>query len=168
MFLVQFGTLLCKISRSYQGLHMPVTTVEPPDLYSLVYTSTASRPLAKSDLEGILTNARRKNLEEHVTGLLLFTEGKFMQYFEGPKTGVLKIFELICKSSLHEQIVEVSRQSLASREYGDWSMAFLADVDPQSLPQTREDASLRRNLEAQTSVDSTTAHTQLAEFWKKP
>lgn len=147
---------------------MPVTTLESPDLYSLVYTSTASRPLSTSDLERILTTARRKNLEEQVTGLLLFNEGQFMQYLEGPKTGVIKIFELICKSSVHEQILEVSRQSLTVREYGDWSMAFLADVNPESLPLASEDASLRRHLEAPTGADSTAAHGQLAEFWKKP
>ena len=68
-------------------------------------------------------------MQEHVTGLLLFTEGKFMQYLEGPKSGVLKIFEIIKKSSMHEQITQVSRQSVDTREYGDWSMAFFADVD---------------------------------------
>ena len=145
-----------------------MTSLEPSSLYSLVYTSTASRPLAKSDLEHILTNARKRNLEEHVTGLLLFTEGKFMQYLEGPKSGVLKIFESIKKSTLHEKIVEVSRQSLASREYGDWSMAFLADVDAHSLQPASEAEPLARSLEAETTDVSSPAHHQLADFWKKP
>lgn len=147
---------------------MTTITADPSSLYSLVYTSTASRPLAKSDLERILDNARKRNLEEHVTGLLLFTEGKFMQYLEGPEDGVVKIFELIIKSSLHEQIVEVSRKSIAAREYGDWSMAFLADVNAESLPTASQDASLIRALEGQTTAASTPAHTQLAEFWNKP
>ena len=147
---------------------MSMTSVDQPDLYSLVYTSTASRPLAKSDLERILDNARTRNLEENVTGLLLFTEGKFMQYLEGPKSGVLKIFELIKTSSLHDQIVEVSRNDLVVREYGDWSMAFLADVDAHALPHLGDDASLQRGLEAPATAASTPAHTQLAEFWKKP
>ncbi len=147
---------------------MPMTPVEPSPLYSLVYTSTASRPLAKSDLEHILGNARKRNLEEHVTGLLLFTEGKFMQYLEGPKSGVLKIFEIIKKSSMHEQITEVSRQSVDTREYGDWSMAFLADVDAHSLSRDSKDAVLVNTLEAETADVCSAAHTQLAEFWKKP
>lgn len=147
---------------------MTMTSAEPSTLYSLVYTSTASRPLAKSDLQRILDNARKRNLEEDVTGLLLFTNGNFMQYLEGPEGGVIKIFELIKKSSLHAQIIEVSRKSIAAREYGDWSMAFLADVDPQALPTASQDASLMRGLEEQTAAASTPAHTQLAEFWNKP
>jgi hypothetical protein len=100
----------------------------------LVYSSTAIRPLAKSDLENILSTARLRNLQEQVTGLLLFTNGKFTQYLEGPKAGVLAIFEIIKTSSLHQDIVEISRQPVERREYGDWSMAFLADVDAHVLP----------------------------------
>lgn len=145
-----------------------MTSVEQLPLYSLVYTSTASRPLAKNDLERILDNARKRNLEEQVTGLLLFTEGKFMQYLEGPQSGVLTIFEAIKKSTLHHQIVEVSRQAVSAREYGDWSMAFLADIDAHALPDDAKDAPLRSNLEAKATATSSAAHHQLAEFWKKP
>ena len=144
-----------------------MTSTEQPALSSLVYTSTASRPLAKSDLEHILVNARQRNLQEQVTGLLLFSEGKFMQYLEGPQIGVLKIFDLIKTSSLHEQIVEVSRQSIDRREYGDWSMAFLADVDPHALPSST-DAPLIQGLEAESTDTSSPAHVQLSGFWKKP
>ncbi len=147
---------------------MPTTVVEPSPLYCLVYTSTATRPLAKSDLEHILSEARKRNLQEQVTGLLLFTEGKFMQYLEGPQSGVLKIFDLIKQSSLHGQITEVSRQEVGKREYGGWSMAFLADVDAHSLAVGSEDAALRRGLDAETAADSSPANVQLAEFWKKP
>jgi hypothetical protein len=147
---------------------MSMTSVEPSALYSLVYRSIASRPLEKNDLERILDDARKRNLEEHVTGLLLFNEGKFMQYLEGPQSGVLKIFELIKKSSLHEKIAEVSRQPVSTREYGDWSMAFLADVDAHSLPRASEDEPLIRSLEIETTGVSSPAHNQLAEFWKKP
>jgi hypothetical protein len=147
---------------------MTMTAVEPSSLYSLVYTSTASRPLSKTDLERILDNARKRNLQEQVTGLLLFNDGKFMQYLEGPQSGVLEIFDIIKKSSLHEQIVEVSRQAIGMREYGDWSMAFLADTDAHSLTTGSEDAPLLRTVEAETTEASTPAHAQLAEFWKKP
>lgn len=147
---------------------MSMTAVEPSSLYSLVYTSMASRPLSKIDLEYILDKARKRNIEEQVTGLLLFTDGKFMQYLEGPQTAVLKIFDSIKKSSLHKQITEVSRQTVDTREYGDWSMAFLADVDAHFLPHGSDDAQLLRGLEAKTTDSSSTAHTQLAEFWKKP
>ncbi len=144
-----------------------MTATDKTALYSLVYRSTARRPLAKSDLENILGSARKTNLEAHVTGLLLFTDGKFMQYLEGPKAGVLAIFEIIKKSSLHHAIIDISQRPLASREYGDWSMAFLADVDAHVLPRGLEDGPLMDRLEAETTDTSTPARTQLADFWKK-
>ena len=79
-------------------------------------------------------------MQEQVTGLLLFREGKFMQYLEGPKAGVLKIFEIIKTSSLHQDILEISIQPVERREYGDWSMAFLADVDAHDLLRAIDDA----------------------------
>ena len=118
---------------------MPMTAVDPSSLCSLFYTSTASRPLSKSDLENILMNARKTNLQEQVTGLLLFTEGKFLQYLEGPHSGVLKVFDIIKKSKLHQEITEVSQKPLGRREYGDWSMAFLADVDADCSQRAVED-----------------------------
>lgn len=147
---------------------MPMTAMDQSSLYSLVYTSTASRPLAKSDLENILTSARKRNLQAQVTGLLLFTDGKFMQYLEGPKAGVLAIFEIIKTSSLHQDMIAISQQPLERREYGEWSMAFLADVDAHVLPRAVEDAPLIARLEASTTDTSTLAQTQLADFWKKP
>ena len=69
---------------------------------------------------------------------------------------------------MHEQITEVSRQSVDTREYGDWSMAFLADVDAHSLSRDSKDAVLVNTLEAETADVCSAAHTQLAEFWKKP
>ena len=148
---------------------MLMAAIDPSPLYSLVYTSTASRPLATSDLENILLHARKNNLQEHVTGLLLFTEGKFMQYLEGPQSGVLKIFDIIKKSKLHKEITEVSRKPLASREYGDWSMAFLADVDAHSLRRAveEENAPLTDGLKAPITGASSRAQTQWAELLKK-
>lgn len=147
---------------------MLMAAIGPLPLYSLVYTSTAARPLAKSDLENILLHARKNNLQEHVTGLLLFTEGKFMQYLEGPQSGVLKIFDTIKKSKLHTEITEVSRKPLASREYGDWSMAFLADVDAHSLQRAVEDenAPLMDGMKAPITGTSSRAQTEFAELLK--
>ncbi len=106
-------------------------------------------------------------MNEQVTGLLLFIDGKFMQYLEGPKAGVLKVFDLIKIASLHRDIVEISQQPLERREYGDWSMAFLADVDAHVVPRAMADAPLIDRLDAETTDASTLAQTQLADFWKK-
>lgn len=145
-----------------------MTTPDDSTLYSLVYRSTASRPLTKSDLDDILRAARTRNVQEQVTGLLLFIYGKFMQYLEGPKASVLAIFEIIKQSSLHREIIEVSRQPVLSREYGDWSMAFLADVDAHVFPPAVDAAALIDRLDAEAITTSTIAQTQLAGFWKKP
>ena len=42
-----------------------------PDLYSLVYVSTAARVLSMDDIGRLLDKARQRNLDEGVTGVLL-------------------------------------------------------------------------------------------------
>ena len=81
-------------------------------------------------------------MNEQVTGLLLFIDGKFMQYLEGPKAGVLKVFDLI-------------------------KIASLPDVDAHVVPRAMADAPLIDRLDGETTDASTLAQTQLADFWKK-
>ena len=44
------------------------------DLYSLVYVSTATRLLAMDDIDRLLEKARQRNLDQDVTGVLLYSD----------------------------------------------------------------------------------------------
>jgi hypothetical protein len=106
----------------------PILT-DAPVLYSLTYRSLAVRPLRHAELAQLLVAARQHNQAEGVTGILLFLQGRFMQYLEGPADGLDRIFARIQASPLHRDLTEPLREPLAQRAYADWTMAFLADAD---------------------------------------
>jgi hypothetical protein len=94
------------------------------DLHALVYVSTATHLLAMSEIESLLERAQLHNLEEDITGVLLYDAGNFMQYLEGPSEGLSRVYGNIKKSNLHHGIVELLRWPLSEREFPNWSMGF--------------------------------------------
>jgi hypothetical protein len=94
------------------------------DLHALVYVSVASHPLSQAEINHLLERARARNAREQVTGVLLYSHGNFMQYLEGPASGIANVYQAIKADGLHHGIIELLREAIAEREFSDWSMAF--------------------------------------------
>ena len=90
----------------------------------VAYVSSATGILSDNTLEGLLTSAWQRNKEHQVTGVLLFDEGTFFQYFEGPPAGIEEVYGHIKRSTLHTGIIELQRTQLAQREFPRWLMGF--------------------------------------------
>jgi hypothetical protein len=95
-----------------------------PAMHAIAYVSSAAWSLLDDELEFILTESRRFNLAAGVTGILLYCDGNFMQYFEGPDDAMVETWERIRKSRRHHQINELMNQAIEEREFGDWAMGF--------------------------------------------
>lgn len=93
------------------------------DLWAIVYVSKAARPMTQDDLAHILEGARRRNAEEGITGVLLYSDGSFMQYLEGPAAGMLRVYAIIKTHPLHYGLIDLVREPIQSREFAEWSMA---------------------------------------------
>ena len=93
------------------------------DLQALVYVSSAKRLLSADELTHLLECARERNAKEKVTGVLLYSHGKFMQYLEGPEAGLHKVYGLIKTHPLHYALIDLVREPIAAREFAEWSMA---------------------------------------------
>ena len=95
-------------------------------MFYLVYKSKATQEFSPSDLKALLLNARIRNREVGVTGILIYDAGWFLQVLEGEQTAVEEIFSRIEKDPLHTDISVLNRvPSVAKRRmFGDWSMAF--------------------------------------------
>lgn len=94
-----------------------------PDLCAIVYVSKAARPVTPGDLTRILDSARRRNSEEKITGVLLYADGSFMQYLEGPAVGLLRVYGIIKTDPLHYGLIDLVREPIQAREFAEWSMA---------------------------------------------
>lgn len=95
-----------------------------PPLEALAYTSSAQGSFSEADLEALLARARERNRELGVTGALLYHDGCFFQYFEGPPASVAAVYERIRLSPLHRGLIELMRAPAWRRTFSDWQMGF--------------------------------------------
>lgn len=93
------------------------------ELKLICYISSATRLLKPGDLEEILRKSRRRNEERGISGVLLHSNGTFMQIIEGPERAVESLFEVISMDPRHTGIQRLLTRRLEERQFGDWSMA---------------------------------------------
>ncbi len=68
----------------------------------IIYLSSSVEYLNSEEIESLLSQSREKNIENDITGLLLYADGDFLQVIEGPKVAMLDLFESIKKDSRHK------------------------------------------------------------------
>jgi hypothetical protein len=133
------------------------------ELLSLVYVSSAVRPLSRAETDDLLERSRERNHRESITGVLLYSHGNFMQCLEGPPEAVRRLYEAIKVDPIHRNVTELYNARIVSREFADWSMAFRSicafgvsnPVELDALFATRAGAARGP------------AHALLAKFWNK-
>lgn len=148
------------MSMSFQG------QTHRPDLYSIVYVSTAARPVPLDELMHLLDGARRRNAEEGITGVLLYSDTSFMQCLEGPAAGLSRVYDIIKRHSLHYGLIDLIREPIKEREFADWAMAFhIVGAFGRASP-AAQDALLADRLRISSRPPSP-ACGLLSEFWFK-
>ncbi len=98
----------------------------------IVYVSTASYPMHSPDLQFLLRESRRLNHHNDITGVLLHSDGNFMQCFEGPEQAVIETYERIRASRRHRDLVELMNERVRLRHFSAWDMG-LAEPAPSML-----------------------------------
>ncbi len=136
------------------------------DLRAIVYVSTAIQLMSVSQLESLLLVARGLNLEDAVTGVLLYSDGNFMQYFEGSEESVRVTYERIRASRQHKDIIEILSERVAQRSFPDWQMGFAQPTQSELLAlSTARWQSMA--VEAPGSSAISPGLALLQDFWKR-
>jgi len=121
--------------------------------------------MTEPELEALLLKARAKNREAGVTGVLLFHDGSFFQYFEGPTEGVQSVYDRILASPLHQGITELMRSSTHDRAFGNWQMGL--SRAPRSTMLRLSNASWLNRIQTGSSASTVPVGMGLLpEFWK--
>ncbi len=92
--------------------------------HAIAYVSAASWNLLDEQVRRIVSESRRLNALNGITGVLLYCDGNFMQYLEGDEDAVRETFARIRASESHYQINELMNQPIHEREFTDLAMAF--------------------------------------------
>ena len=96
------------------------------ELQQLVYTSlmkSKNRDLA-ADIDAIIELSQSKNEESEISGCLMISGQRVVQFLEGPKPAVSKLYQRIITDHRHREIIELYRGISTQREAGEWPMAL--------------------------------------------
>ncbi|MDQ8203364.1 BLUF domain-containing protein [Pelagicoccus sp. SDUM812003] len=93
------------------------------ELLLVCYVSSACEQVDESMLDELMKGSRERNERRGVTGLLLYSDGSFMQILEGPPRSVISLLHRIEEDPRHRKVQRLLRRRTNERFFGDWSMA---------------------------------------------
>lgn len=99
-------------------------------LIHLIYVSTAREEFDIPELERIIESSARHNLVNHVTGMLLYSRGTFLQVLEGEAEHVDATYARLGADPRHHGLILIVREPIAERSFPQWAMGFRV-VDPE-------------------------------------
>jgi len=91
---------------------------------NIVYLSTAVKLMNDDQLIEILETARQNNSKQDITGVLLYSEGTFLQVLEGEESCIDAIFSAIETDPRHKNIITLIDGPIIQKNFKDWSMGF--------------------------------------------
>ena len=72
----------------------------------------------------MLNQSRWFNEVNEISGCLVYHNGVFLQYLEGPEDRVLRLYARIEKDSRHTDVQILSSGHIYAREFDEWTMAY--------------------------------------------
>jgi len=110
----------------------PAASFQPPAMpavFQIFYVSRAAAGLDDARVQSILHTSRRHNARHDVTGCLLFSGHCFAQVLEGAEPVVSALARRITADPRHVGVRVLSRTWRDERDYADWSMGYLYDLN---------------------------------------
>ncbi len=99
----------------------------------LVYASRQAVEFDGLRLVSLLYTARDRNTKNGITGVLLYSDGLFMQCLEGPAENVDALFAKISRDPRHSDIVLLQSTEIYERHFENWLMGCVKVADYQAL-----------------------------------
>ena len=91
-------------------------------LSMLVYRSRAVRTPTEPELETLVRDAQARNGREAITGLLIYDQGTFYQWLEGPSASIARVWSSIKHDPRHCDVEILREQVLPKRHFPKWHM----------------------------------------------
>lgn len=90
----------------------------------LVYRSCARVAPDSDEAKRILTASLRNNRQDGITGFLHHEPGLFVQYIEGPRGSLKRLWTRLLADPRHENPTVVGKGLISNRFFGDWRMGY--------------------------------------------
>jgi hypothetical protein len=98
------------------------------NLHQLVYTSVRGTKCDEKEIQNIVDACKRNNPSRDVTGVLLYSDKRFIQYLEGDGDEIRDLYEFIKKDDRHSGVMERAFGPIKERRFPSWHMGH-KDVD---------------------------------------
>ncbi len=139
-------------------------------LAHLAYVSARKNNCTEEEIEKILISCKKNNPPLDITGVLLYSENKFIQYVEGESTSLMTLYDKIKKDVRHEKAVMISYSPISSRIFPSWHMGsrkiasneigFLTDI-------TDSDKDVFEKIMNDKEAEGAKVQSLLMKFFKK-
>ncbi|MGI4881092.1 MAG: BLUF domain-containing protein [Janthinobacterium lividum] len=107
-----------------------------PMLYTFVYCSRAAEGVEDGEVDRIVEAAQRNNLARGITGVLVFGNGVFFQWIEGPVAQMQDLIASLRDDPRHYDVVALDwSEEKRERLYPDWEMEQVKADDIRSVLQ---------------------------------
>ncbi|MCQ6956633.1 BLUF domain-containing protein [Mucilaginibacter aquariorum] len=91
---------------------------------NIVYVSTAVKLMHENQLLDILHNSRLHNAALNISGVLLYSDGTFIQVLEGKDTVIDALYSRIKADQRHKNIITIIDEPIVEKSFGQWLMGF--------------------------------------------
>ncbi|MGM4926975.1 BLUF domain-containing protein [Tardiphaga sp. 804_B3_N1_9] len=94
-------------------------------MFRILYLSTANQQFSSQELTDLLQKARARNEAVQVTGMLIHSDGDFLQVLEGEPENVIGVYDRISVDPRHRDISVLQRGlGYGDRLFPNWTMGF--------------------------------------------
>ncbi len=101
------------------------------ELYRLIYTSSRRPKCDDGEIQNILNSCKKNNPGKNITGVLLHSDRRFIQYLEGDKAEIMTLFNNIKTDARHGGVNLRDYSPINARIFPSWHMGY-KDVNTQS------------------------------------
>ena len=91
-------------------------------LVRLLYASRLVEPGKPEIIDNILAESRKYNPALGITGILVYSEGIFLQAIEGGRQQVSQLYNHITRDKRHTDVVLLHFEEINQRRFGGWTM----------------------------------------------
>jgi hypothetical protein len=91
---------------------------------NIVYVSTSVKLMHENQLLDILHNSRLHNAALNISGVLLYSDGMFIQVLEGKDTVIDALYARIQADQRHKNIIKIIDEPIIEKSFGQWLMGF--------------------------------------------
>jgi hypothetical protein len=102
-------------------------------LSQLVYVSNRKPNCTEAEIEKILASCKKNNPPLNITGILLYSDKKFIQLVEGESKVIMELYDKIKKDVRHANPMMISLNPIKEKSFPSWHMGS------KKLPESKVD-----------------------------